>query len=273
MNKWRNDDEVRKLVRDNYSKVAVDGYREESGCSTTSSSSCCGSASSKPSLEEISSRLGYSEKEQSNLPEGANMGLGCGNPTVIASLKYGETVLDLGAGGGIDVFLAAKKVGPEGQIIGVDMTPDMVQKSRENARKLGLDNVDFRLGEIERLPVADGLVDVIISNCVINLSPDKPAVFREAFRVLKEGGRLAVSDVVASAPIPESIKNDPKMLSGCIAGAITVDDLKNILDDAGFKEIDIEVWEESREFIGHWAPGSGIENYVVSAKIKAIKPA
>jgi SAM-dependent methyltransferase len=200
------------------------------------------------------------------------MGLGCGNPQAIASLEPGETVLDLGSGGGFDSFLAARQVGDTGSVIGVDMTPRMVTKARDNARKLGAKNVEFRLGEIERLPVRDACVDVILSNCVINLSPSKPDVFREAFRVLRVGGRLAISDVVALGPIPEQLRTSEAALSGCIGGAVTVQELQAMLADAGFGSVRIQLREGSRTFIKDWMPGSRAEDYVVSATIEAVKP-
>ena len=199
------------------------------------------------------------------------MGLGCGNPQAIAALKLGETVVDLGCGGGFDCFLAARRVGPKGRAIGVDMTPEMIHKARENAAKGKVNNVDFRLGEIEHLPVADGIADVILSNCVINLSPDKPQVFAEAARVLKPGGRLAISDVVAIAPIPARVKNKLQAHSGCIAGSAIVPETERMLKKAGFSEIRIAVKEQSKEFIKDWFPGSGAEKVVRSATIEAVK--
>ena len=187
-------------------------------------------------------------------------------------LKAGETVLDLGSGGGFDCFLAVRGVGESGQVIGVDMTSEMVSKARANADKAGHLNVDFRLGEIENLPVADGVVDVIISNCVINLSPEKPKVFQESFRVLKPGGRLAISDIVATAELPEQLKNDMALFTGCMFGASSIADIRSMLEDAEFKTITIKPKDESREFIRKWGPDSKIEDYVVSATIEAIKP-
>ncbi len=221
-------------------------------------------------LEEIAAGLGYSEEDLALRPKGPTW-VGCGNPQAIADLKPGEVVLDLGAGGGFDCFLAARAVGPTGRVIGVDMTPEMVARARENAAKSGLGNVEFRLGEIEHLPVADASVDVIISNCVINLSPDKPAVFRDAYRVLKPGGRLAVSDVVATADLPSEWRDDMRMLSGCISGAADIDTLVRIMQNAGFVDIRIEPKEGSREFIREWQPGARLEDYVVSANIRATK--
>ena len=200
------------------------------------------------------------------------MGLGCGNPQGIAALKEGETVLDLGSGAGFDVFLAANQVGKTGKVIGVDMTPTMISKARENAEKRNYTNVDFRLGEIENLPLADTSVDVMISNCVINLSPEKQKVFDETFRVLKPGGRIAVSDVVAFAEMPEEVKNDAALYSGCVSGASTADENKKMLENSGFINIKIIPNEESKTFIKDWKPGTQIVDYVVSAMIEAVKP-
>jgi ubiquinone/menaquinone biosynthesis C-methylase UbiE len=200
------------------------------------------------------------------------MALGCGNPKAIADLKLGEVVLDLGSGGGLDCFLAADAVGEEGLVIGVDMTPEMIARARENARKSGHENVEFRLGEIEHIPAADSSVDVIISNCVINLSPDKPAVYRDAFRVLKPGGRLAIADMVARKPMPKEILEDPDLMCKCVAGAALKEDLEKTLREAGFSDISIEPKDESREFVKDWSPGSEAEEYVVSANIEAVKP-
>jgi arsenite methyltransferase len=207
-------------------------------------------------------------------PEAANFGLGCGNPLAIASLGAGQVVLDLGSGAGFDCFLAARVVGPSGKVIGVDMTHDMLNKARNNAQKNGFTNVEFRLGEIEALPVADNSIDSIISNCVINLSPEKQRVFDEAFRVLKPGGRLAVADMVATAPLPDDIKSDWAAYTGCIAGAslVTVTDLQRMLESSGFENIEIAPKDSSRSFIREWLPGKRVEDYLVSATIEAVKP-
>ena len=205
-------------------------------------------------------------------PEAANLGLGCGNPLAIASLREGQLVLDLGSGAGFDCFLAARAVGSTGKVIGVDMTHDMLSKARENAQKNGFTNVEFRLGEIEALPVANNSIDVIISNCVINLSPEKQRVFDEAFRVLKPGGRLAVADVVATAPLPEEIKYDWGAYTGCMAGASQITDLQRMLEASGFENIKIGPKDSSRSFIREWFPGKRVEDYLVSATIEGVKP-
>jgi len=242
---------------------------------TSDSSCCCGARSSccSPGARGTDGQmLGYSEQDIASVPDGANLGLGCGNPQALARLKPGETVLDLGSGAGFDVFLAARRVGSGGKVIGVDMTPEMVSKARQNAAKGGYINVEFRLGEIENLPVEDDSVDVIISNCVINLSTDKPRVFAEAFRVLEPGGRLAVSDVVATADLPAEVKDDPLFHSSCIAGASTIDDLERMLRVAGFVDIHIQPVDSSRAFIKTWMPGAKTSDCIVSASIQGMKP-
>ncbi|MBW1981463.1 MAG: arsenite methyltransferase [Deltaproteobacteria bacterium] len=257
-------EEIRTTVLQRYGDLAKGGSK---GCGCTVSPSCCGSSS--PSASEA---LGYSVEELSSVPEGSNMGLGCGNPQAIAALKPGETVVDLGSGGGFDCFLAAARVGKSGRVIGVDMTPEMVNRARENARQGDYTNVEFRLGEIEHLPVADNTADVIISNCVINLSPDKQSVFQEAYRILKPGGRLAISDVVATASLPPELRDDLQLLSRCIAGAVTPEEITGMLQRAGFREIRIQLQESSREVIKEWIPGINAQDYVVSATIEAVKP-
>ena len=250
--------DIRAAVRERYGAIA-----EGKGCGCGSGgagSTCC------------TSELGYSAGETAAIPEGANLGLGCGAPAALAGPKRGETVLDLGSGAGVDVFLAAREVGAQGHVIGVDMTPAMIDRARANAAREGFTNVEFRLGEIEHLPVADTSVDAIISNCVINLSPDKPQVFREAFRVLKNGGRLAISDVVTPISLPDEIKSDLALYCACLAGASPISDLQAILEECGFRQIRIAPKAESREFIKDWAPGLKLEDYVVSAVIQAIKP-
>lgn len=263
-------DEHRQNVRSAYAKVA---QAETAGQGCGVESSCCGVSDDSAINTLISTRLGYSAEELEAVPSGADMGLGCGNPKAIASLQAGEVVVDLGAGGGFDCFLAAHEVGSGGKVIGVDMTPDMLSKARANAEKGNYANVEFRLGEIEYLPVANGTADVIISNCVINLSPNKPQVFREAFRVLKPGGRLAISDVVATVELPDEMRNDPQLIAGCMGNASLVEELEDMIRDAGFEQVRIQPKDDSREFIRDWAPGRGVEDYVVSATIEAIKPA
>jgi SAM-dependent methyltransferase len=250
------------------SETIRDEVRRRYGA-TASGSSCC---SSDCCGTTDSTDLGYSEADQAFAPESANLGLGCGNPLAIASLREGQTVLDLGSGAGFDCFLAARAVGSTGKVIGVDMTQEMLAKARGNAQKNGFTNVEFRLGEIEALPVADNSVDVIISNCVINLSPEKQRVFDEALRVLKPGGRLAVSDVVATAPLPDEIKADWGAYTGCMAGASQINDLEQMLQHSGFRDVRISPKESSKSFIREWLPGKRIEDYLVSATIEAIKP-
>jgi arsenite methyltransferase len=280
----KNKEEIRQAVRKRYGKIARTGTSDSgigqsaSCCGQTGdiaefiqadSCGCCGSASP---VEKRSAVMGYSSEDILNVPEGANMGLGCGNPVALASLKPGETVVDLGSGGGFDCFLAAKEVGETGKVIGVDMTPDMVSKARQNGEKIGTTNVEFRLGEIEHLPIADNSADIIMSNCVINLSPDKRSVYGDAYRVLKPGGRLAISDVVATAPVPKEVQQDLALLSECIGGAALIEDIEAMLEDVGFKDIKITPKHESKELIRQWVPGSNAEDYVVSAYIEAVKP-
>lgn len=260
-----NKEDIREYIRKNYAEVAKKG----------SEGGCCGggcSCSGEPmDITEASIKIGYTEEDISSVPVEANMGLGCGNPIAIAALKEGEVVLDLGSGGGFDCFLARRQVGETGYVIGVDMTPDMIKLARKNAEKSGFANVEFRLGEIEHLPVADSSVDTIISNCVINLSLDKEQVFKEAFRVLKPGGRLSTSDVVATAQLPEEIKQDLSLVASCIGGAEYVEDIKSMLENAGFKNIRMVPKDNSREIIKSWVPGRNVEDFVASYIIEALK--
>jgi SAM-dependent methyltransferase len=255
--------EIKELVRNRYGSIAA----ASSSCCAPAVSSCCSPEQAK------AAKMGYSDEELQAVPEGANLGLGCGNPQAIAALKPGEVLIDLGSGAGFDCLLAARQVGPEGRVIGVDMTHEMLAKARDNAVRVGAGNVEFRLGELEHLPVADGTGDVIISNCVINLVPDKAQVFREAFRVLKPGGRLAISDVVNINPLPAELAADKALLCGCVAGAAAPAAIEDWLRGAGFVDIGVQVKPESRDYVATWAEGRGIENYVASATIEARKPA
>ena len=259
-------DGFRDEIRKSYAKVA-NAMSEQDG----PAASCCGTSDDEALNTLISTRLGYSKAELENVPSGADMGLGCGNPKAIAALKAGETVVDLGSGGGFDCFLASPEVGNTGKVIGIDMTPDMISKARNNADKGHFENVEFRLGEIEHMPIADNTADVIISNCVINLSPDKGQVFKEAYRILNKGGRLAISDVVATIELPEEMRNDPLLIAGCMGNAALISDLENDLQNAGFSDIQIQPREESKEFIQDWAPGTNVTDYVLSATIEAVK--
>ncbi len=220
-------EEIKKVVRERYASVAREG------------TSCCSTSCSTSVAEDISKRIGYGDEDITSVPEGANLGLGCGNPIALASLKEGETVLDLGSGAGFDCFLAAKKVGKEGKVIGVDMTPDMIDRARNNARKGKYTNIEFRLGEIENLPAADNSIDVVISNCVINLAPDKSRVFKEAFRVIRPGGRMMVSDIVLLKELPGFAKDSIEAYVGCVAGATKKDEYLKTIKNAGFKEVKI----------------------------------
>ncbi|MCX9012108.1 MAG: arsenite methyltransferase [Candidatus Methanoperedens sp.] len=229
------EEDVKKVVREGYARIA----RKESSCCAPITN-CCGNASR---AEDISRMIGYGDEELGSVPEGANLGLGCGNPIALASLREGETVLDLGSGAGFDCLLAANKVGKSGKVIGVDMTPEMIDKARGNARKGNYTNVEFRLGEIENLPAADNSVDAVISNCVINLAPDKGRVFKEAFRVLKPGGRLMISDLVLLKELPESIRDSVEAYIGCLTGAVMRDEYLKAIRDAGFR--DVKVMDET----------------------------
>jgi len=252
----KTDEQVRTEVRDHYSAVAR-GARP----------ACCGGGDAVAA----SKRLGYSEAELAAAPETANLGLGCGNPQAIAELRPGEVVVDLGSGGGFDSFLAARAVGPTGRVIGVDMSADMIGLARTNAKTHGATNVEFRLGEIEHLPIADATADVVISNCVINLSPDKRAVYAEAVRVLRDGGRLAISDVVAFRPLPAELGDDVAAMCGCVAGAAVLPELVAMLRELGFSTVRVEPDPSSRDVIASWAPGRNFEELVTSARITAIK--
>lgn len=259
--------DMRSVVREKYGEIAKGS--STCGCGP----SCCGGGEGAAGLK-IGEHIGYSAQELAEIPSGANLGLGCGNPLAHAAVKPGDVILDLGSGAGMDAFLAAHEVGPTGRVIGVDMTPEMVERARENARKVGATNVEFRLGEIERLPVADAEVDVIISNCVINLSPDKPAVFAEAFRALKPGGRMVVSDLVLTRPIPEDVRHSVEAYVGCVAGASMKDEYLFMMGAAGFR--DVEVVEErsygDAEVFGGYEWLRQAATSVVSAKVRAVKP-
>ena len=259
---------IKEMVRARYGGIAAAG---EEGCCAPAASSCCGPEIAESSHDKAR-RMGYSEAELAAVPEGANLGLGCGNPQAIAAMQPGEVVVDLGSGAGFDCFLAAQQVGDTGRVIGVDMTHEMLKKARDNAARIGASNVEFRLGELEHLPIADNTADVVISNCVINLVPDKEQVFREAFRVLRPGGRLAVSDIINTAPLSPELQADPALLCGCIAGAAPAERVESWLAIAGFVDIRVTPKPESRELIKTWAPGRNIENYIVSAIVEARKP-
>ncbi|SFJ32771.1 Ubiquinone/menaquinone biosynthesis C-methylase UbiE [Paenibacillus sp. UNC496MF] len=259
-------DQVRQHVRNRYKEIAIQDSNGSSCCSPSSAgTSCCGS------VDDVSAKLGYSSEELAAAPQGANLGLGCGNPQAIASIAPGETVLDLGSGAGFDCFLASKQTGETGRVYGVDMTPEMVSRARGNAVKNGYTNVEFRLGEIEHLPISDSSIDVIMSNCVINLSPDKQQVFNEAYRVLKEGGRLAISDIVTTAELPAEVKENLDALASCISGASTAEEVKAMLHASGFIDIVVEPKDDSRAFIKDWVPGANMADYIQSAVIQATK--
>lgn len=277
-----NQHEIRDTVRQGYAEIAKG---TTGGCCATSSCCCGGSNASVDTYAEI---LGYASEEIQALPEGANMGLSCGNPTVLATLQPGEVVLDLGSGGGFDVFIAARRVGPTGRAIGVDMTPEMIAKARHNAEtfrdRTGLNNVEFRLGEIEHLPVEDNSVDVVISNCVINLSPDKPQVWREIARVLKPGGRAAISDIALLRPLPESVTKMTEALIGCVAGAVALSDTTQMIQEAGlvienvaagstFLDAVETTYGTALSNIEQNLPfGTSLRDFIASAEILAKKP-
>jgi SAM-dependent methyltransferase len=280
------DEEIKKVVRKNYADIAKQNKSccgPQAPVNPTKASSCCGAP---PTASDMSKKMGYSEEELSKLPEGANLGLGCGNPVALASLKEGDTYLDLGSGAGIDCFLAADKVGKSGKVIGVDMTPEMIDRARENAKKAGLENVEFRLGEIEHLPVSDNSVDIITSNCVINLSPDKKAVFNDAYRVLKPGGKLMISDIVLLRELPEAVLKSAEAYVGCVAGALLKDEYLKIVEEAGFEEIEVvsessagEVWVNDPlaasiiEQLGiTMEEAKELGKSIVSIKFSAVKP-
>lgn len=265
-------EEIRHYIRKRYGAIAEQsgecclpaaGSAKEGGCTSTG---CCQAPEAGASYGE---KLGYTAGELASAPAGADLGLGCGNPLAIASIQPGETVLDLGSGAGFDCFLAARQLEGTGRVIGVDMTPAMVEKARANAAKSGLANVEFRLGEIEALPVADASVDLILSNCVINLSPEKERVFGEAFRVLKPGGRLAVADIVATRPLPAEVRTKLEAIGACIGGATQVDELRRMLTVAGFKRIEIVARAESRDLVREWTEDAQAGDFVVSALITA----
>jgi SAM-dependent methyltransferase len=228
------DADIRKMVRDRYADVV----NRNSGCCGSEPVSCCGDTTDT-TANKVSEEIGYSAQEMGEVPDGANLGLGCGNPTALASIQPGETILDLGSGAGFDCFLAANRTGAEGMVIGVDMTPDMLEAARQNAQKGTYENVEFRLGEIEHLPVADSTVDLVISNCVINLSADKQEVFNEAFRVLKPGGRMMISDIVLNHPLPEKIVGSEEAYCQCISGAVLREEYLDMIQSAGFSEVEI----------------------------------
>jgi len=252
---------VKAAVRKAYGRIA----------SEPRSSGCCGTAGCcRPEAQTSSGALGYSDSERQMAPDGSDLGLGCGSPQAIAELRPGERVLDLGSGAGFDAFLAARRVGPSGLVIGVDMTPEMIAKARANLAKTDLRNIEFRLGEIEHLPVRDASVDVIMSNCVVNLSTDKSAVVREAYRVLVPGGRLAISDIVALREMPPVVQHDLDAYAGCVSGAALVADVEAMLREAGFQEVRVDLKPDSAALVQGWVPGA--ESLVASALIRGAKP-
>ncbi len=260
--------DVKEMVRARYGQIAEGAA---ASCCAPAATACCAPAA-QPDEADKALQMGYSADQLAAVPDGANLGLGCGNPQAIAAMRQGEVVVDLGSGAGFDCLLAARQVGPTGQVIGVDMTHEMLKKARDNAARVGAANVEFRLGEIEHLPIADNTADVMLSNCVINLVPDKAQVFREAFRVLKPGGRLAISDVVNTAALPAELAADRGLICGCVVGAASVAKIEAWLAEVGFADVRITVKPESRALISTWAPGRGVEDYVASAIIEGWKP-
>jgi len=262
----------RDAIRDQYGETATE-TASEATCGDASGSSCCEPTTDADDLAALTDRLGYDDAALAAVPEGANLGLGCGNPLAAADLARGETVLDLGAGAGFDCFLAAEDVGETGRVIGVDMTPEMVETARENAAEADTGAVEFRLGEIEHLPVGDGRVDVVISNCVVNLSDAKEQVFAEAYRALRPGGRLALSDMVLTAPLPEGVRADVDAVVACVAGAAPIDRLRDLLTEAGFVDVAVEPKPGDEAFVREWLSGADPSDYVRSATITGRKPA
>ena len=259
--------EIRDYVRERYGAIAAQDAAGAGCCGGGANASCCGAPEAT-----YSEKLGYSAADVAAVPPGADLGLGCCNPLALASIKPGETVLDLGSGAGFDCLLAARQLKGTGRVIGVDMAPPMIAKARRNAAKAGFANVEFRLGEIEHLPVADASVDLILSNCVINLSPEKAQVYREAFRVLKPGGRLAIADVVATKPVPANLRRKLEAIGACVAGAELVSALKAMLRAAGFTRVDLQPKEGSRQIVAQWTEDAAIADFVVSAYLTADKP-
>ena len=256
---------IQKLIIDKYGKIA----RNRTSCCESGPSSCC--SNSEENIIPLSVKMGYSQQEVEHVPNGANLNLGCGNPRAFADLKPGEVVLDLGSGAGFDCFLAARQVGEQGKVLGVDMTPEMVKKAKRNAISGSFTNTYFQLGQMEHLPLKDDCVDVIISNCVINLSTDKSLVFQEGFRVLKPGGRLAISDVIALTEFPDEIKNDLELYSACFSGAMEHKKLLSLLKDVGFSEIELDFDEKGQDITLSWSQKINPGDYIRSASIKAVK--
>ncbi len=265
-----NKHEVRKAVCDAYSNVVRESVNEDTGCRTVKEATCCAPAE-KESYTESAMKAGYSPEDLKLVPTGANLGLSCGNPHNTAILKAGETVLDLGCGAGFDVFLASKAVGNDGKVIGVDMLPEMISRARQLAEEGEYANVEFRLGEIEHLPVLDNSIDVIMSNCVINLSPEKQKVFHEAYRALKPGGRISYADIVATAELPEEIRNDMRLHASCVSGASPITELRNMLETEGFERIEITPQEPSKLSNTVWKKESRVEDFVLVVTVKALK--